>query len=218
MGIFAVVGGKLASIAYTADTYSFTSPTTNTSWTFSGVSIGTATANRLVIVGVSYVNTAANTATVTIGGITATEVSGCAVRSAAGGSVEFQGSVFAAVVPTGSTATIVVNTGTATGCWIGVWAAYDLVSTTAVAGSHHWATGTSTVVLDLNVSPGGVACAMGITPNAVTWTGLTEDYDKISGPWTSGASGASQPGGSPLAVRVNCGSGSDALMCAVSFR
>ncbi|MBK8467835.1 MAG: hypothetical protein IPL32_18645 [Chloracidobacterium sp.] len=209
-----ISGSGAASIVYTDDDYSFTAPATNTSWTFSGVNIGTASATRLVIVGVFYVNATPNTATCTIAGVAGT--SAVHTRSTGGTADETEAMIFTASVASGTTATITVNTGTAKGCWIGVWSAYDLTSTTPVDTSVAPSSGT-TITLDLDVSPGGVACGMGITPAASTWTGFTEDYDKISGVWTSGASVASSSGATPLTVRATTTS-AGATMCAASFR
>lgn len=214
MPICMIIGAPPASIVYGTNTGSLTAPTTNTSWSFPGCSIGPAANDRLVIVGTFYLNTATTAASCTIGGIAATEVTGCHIRSAS--DIEIR--LFKAVVPTGTTATVVVNTGTATGCFIGVWSAYDLISTTAVDSSVHAPAAGTTVILDLNVSAGGVVCAMGITPNAVSWTGLTQDYDRINSVWQSGASDAFTGAATPQTVRVNTAPGTGAVMCAVSFR
>lgn len=212
-----VIGATPASIVYNTNNGRFTGPTTNTSWSFSLTPIGTATATRLVIVGAFYINTAASAATCTIGGISATEITACHIRTATGSGTETELRLFAATVPTGTSATVVVNTGTATGCWIGVWSAYDLISTTAVDTAKQAPAGT-TVTLDLNVSAGGVACGMGLTPNAVTWTGFAEDFDRINTVWTSGGSVESAAGATPMTVRVATSPGTGSVMCAASFR
>ncbi len=212
-----VIGGRPASITNTDNAGSLTAPATQTSWTFTGTSIGTASADRLVIVAVAYINTAATSATCTIAGGSATEITGCAIRSTGGGSTEIQFKMFRRVVASGTTATIVVNTGTATGCFIGVWSAYDLRSTTEVDTSRDEAAGTS-VVLDLNVSAGGVACGYAVVPNAVTWTGLTEDFDTVVSIRHTGASKAQSLTASPLTARINTSPGTAGIGCAASFR
>lgn len=218
MGIFAVVGGKLASIAYCTALGSGSVTATNT-YMFTGASIGAAATGRLVIVAVSYVTVAAATATCTIGGNAATEIAGCARRTASGASVEVQVRLYALTVNTGTTANIVLTTSSnATIFNIAVWAAYDVISTTPVDASNAWANGISTLTLSLNNSPGGVVCAYAVEPGSVTWTGLTEDYDAIIGGtlWQSGASGAFTSGNTPLAISTTSSTG--AVGCAVSFR
>ena len=127
--------------------------------------------------------------------------------------------MFARTVTSGTTASIVVNTGSASGCWIGVWSAYYLRSNTAVDAAAYYASGT-TNILDLNVSARGVACGFGIMPNAVAWTGMTEEHDAITaGVWMTGATyTAGASGSSPRTVRINTSPGAGATANAASFR
>ena len=218
MPICMVIGAQPASIVYCDNAGQLTAPGTQSNWVFAGTSIGAVASDRLVIVIAAYINTVSTAATCTIAGVAATEVTGCAIRSTAGGSTEVQVKMFTRVVSAGTTATIVVSTGTATGCFIGVWSAYDLLSTTATDTARDYAAGTS-VSLNLNVDALGVACGYGLTPNAVTWTGLTEDVDAaVAGIRNSGASVASTAGATPLTVTVNTSPGTGATMCAASFR
>lgn len=210
-----IVGGRLPEIAFQTITGSLTA---DTSYTFSSQPIGAAHASRLVIVAVAYINSSASSATCTIAGGSATEVSGAGIRSSSGGSTEVQVKMFARTVASGTTASIVVNTGTADGCWIGVWSAYYLRSATAVDAESYYASGT-TNILDLDVSARGVACGFGLMPNAVAWTGMTEEHDAITaGVWVSGATYTAGAAESPRTVRINTSPGAGATACAASFR
>ena len=210
-----IVGGRLPEIAFQTITGSLTS---DTSYTFSSQPIGTAHNSRLVIVAVAYINSSASSATCTIAGGAATEVSGAGIRSSSGGSTEVQVKMFARTVTSGTTASIVVSTGSASGCWIGVWSAYYLRSATAVDAAAYYASGT-TNILDLNVSSRGVACGFGLMPNAVAWTGMTEEHDAITaGVWMTGATYTAGAAESPRTVRINTSPGAGATACAASFR
>lgn len=82
-----IIGGRLPEIAFQTITGSLTS---DTSYTFSSQPIGTAHNSRLVIVAVAYINSSASSATCTIAGGAATEISGAGIRSSSGGSTEVQ--------------------------------------------------------------------------------------------------------------------------------
>lgn len=211
-----IIGGRLPEIYFRTLTGTFA---TDTSYTFSSQPIGAAHASRLVIVAVAYINSSASSATCTIAGGAATEVSGAGIRSSSGGSTEVQVKMFARTVTSGTTASIVVSTGSASGCWIGVWSAYYLRSATAVDAAAYYASGT-TNILDLNVSSRGVACGFGLMPNAVAWTGMTEEHDAITaGVWMTGATyTAGASGSSPRTVRINTSPGAGATANAASFR
>ena len=210
-----IIGGRLPEIAFQTITGSLTS---DTSYTFSSQPIGTAHNSRLVIVAVAYINSSASSATCTIAGSSATEVSGAGIRSSSGGSTEVQVKMFARTVTSGTTASIVVSTGSADGCWIGVWSAYYLRSATAVDAEAYYASG-STNILDLDVSSRGVACGFGLMPNAVAWTGMTEEHDAITaGVWMTGATYTAGAAESPRTVRINTSPGAGATACAASFR
>lgn len=207
--------GRLPEIAFQTITGSLTSAS---SYTFSSQPIGAAHNSRLVIVAVAYINSSASSATCTIAGSSATEVSGAGIRSSSGGSTEVQVKMFARTVTSGTTASIVVSTGSADGCWIGVWSAYYLRSATRVDSAAYYASGT-TNILDLNVSSRGVACGFGLMPNAVSWTGMTEEHDAITaGVWMTGATYTAGAAESPRTVRINTSPGAGATANAASFR
>ena len=96
-----------------------------TTYTFSGVSLGTPHATRYIIVGVVSIASSSRTiSSASIAGISAT------LSSNASGFTE--GRMIIAAVPTGETGDVVVtHSGGCTSCAIGVWAAYNIGSTTA---------------------------------------------------------------------------------------
>ncbi len=209
-----IIGGRLPEIYFRTLTGTFA---TDTSYTFSSQPIGTAHDSRLVIVAVAYINSTPTAATCTIAGGAATEITGAAIRSSSGGSTEIQVKMFARTVTSGTTASIVVSTA-ADGCWIGVWTAYYLRSATAVDSEGTYASGT-TNNLDLNVSARGVACGFGLMPNAVSWTGMTEEHDAITaGLWMTGATYTAGAAETPRTVRINTSPGTGSTACSASFR
>lgn len=159
-----------------------------TGYTFSGQAIGTANANRQVIVGTSAQRSTGSpqaTPTVTIGGVSATEVVGKASTDA------LYAALFVANVPSGTTADIVVTwPQSSNSCDIGVWAintanfyVRDIISSNASPG-------TDTLS---NMSGDGFVvayCGWNTASADVTWVGATEDFD-ISNAESANASGAS---------------------------
>lgn len=157
---------------------SFTDNDQNTanqsSYTFSSKSIGSAAANRKIIVAASNDTSGAgqSVSSLTIGGSPANlEVAQIS------GDVGVE--IWELDVAAGTTADIVVNyAGTAADCAIGVWAIYG-------AGSSATDTGASTanpLTDTLNIPVGGVAIAAicrvdTSTAKLTNWTNLTEQYD-----------------------------------------
>lgn len=147
----------------------------STSYTFSAQGIGTAAADRLVIVGVVGNSGSAHSISgVTIGGVSANLV----IQQAAAGNTAL--GLYALLVTSGTTADIVVTFDTTSGlCGIGVWNANKLLSTTATDSDR--AVGTDPVNAQINVSAGGVALACSAARNGTStaWTGLTESADFV---------------------------------------
>jgi hypothetical protein len=138
-------------------------------YTFTDMAIGTAADDRVVVVGF---NTRAipGITSIVIGGVTATSIA-----SQASGSSKVW--MYAAVVPTGTTATIVCTfSGTISRCGIGVISIYGASGVTPedTAGS---AIDPASATLTIPVK--GVAVGFVYANNAAsfTWTGLTEGYD-----------------------------------------
>ena len=154
-----------------------------TSYTFTSHNIGTAAADRIVVVGVYSAVSAlspGSIGTVTIGGNNAS----LAVQITC--TTPFTGTMtglFYLLVISGTTATIVVplNGGTASNCGISVWNVNGAKSTPFHTNSAaDESTGVSFVETTLNIPDQGVGIAneYGINNNvAHTATGLTEDVD-----------------------------------------
>lgn len=151
------------------------SGTDASSYTFSAQDIGTAGSNRHVILGIMSLDSALGVtgiSSVTIGGVSATTQ--VAINVVGTGSFS---ALTIAAVPSGATGDIVVNmTTTQARLAIGVWAAYDLVSPTAVASATSSA---DPAVLNLNTQIGDivVACGFNNTGSTASWTGATERFD-----------------------------------------
>jgi len=152
------------------------STTTNAAaHTFSSESIGTAAADRYVIVGATYVGgSTPSPATVTIGGINAVEL-----ILQAPASFYAHTSFFYALVPTGTTADIVVTwANSSSNFGIGVWNVTGSASVSPVQVAGDNTSPASAVTLNI---PSGAA-AMGLTINrgasaTCAWVGLTENFD-----------------------------------------
>jgi hypothetical protein len=145
--------------------------TDSSTHTFLAVDIGTAAAGRFVVIGTSSGRGVPHTVTgVTIGGNAASVI----VQRA---NSESTVSLWGLVVPTGTTATVVVTTSASVGrVIIGSWANYDLISTTAQATNNAI---TDPATLNLNTTTGGIIIAFAATfVNAATisWTGITSRF------------------------------------------
>ncbi len=162
--------GGPATVSFASSAVSAANQTT---YTFSGLALGAAAANRKIVVAAT-----ANTetvSTITVAGISAT------LQVAE--EPNFVSEIWLAAVPTGTTGDVVVTwTGAVFRCGVGVWATYDMSSTlndSAVSTSGNPTTAS------INCPAGGVVIA-GVYVNTVadtgpptfTWTNLTEGYDE----------------------------------------
>lgn len=151
------------SITYTDTSFQNTPLTT---YTYTSRAIGTAAANRYIVVGVGQATAAINAVvSMTIGGISASQI----VFDTNG--VNGRTDLWIAPVPTGTTATIVITfAGSVTRCGIGVWAIYGGSNTARATGAGH----ANPAVASLNIPAGGVV--IGFTQNgnfSFTSTGST---------------------------------------------
>jgi hypothetical protein len=158
-----------ATISYTAHAESSTDLTT---YTFSSQAIGTAAANRTVIVGMGYHDASAvSISSVTIGGNTSS-------ANTIATDASFGSSFHEYDLTTGTTADIVVTfSGGATRCGIGVWAAYGIGASDDTSN-----VGGPTEATDINISAGGVAIGHSINHNntaIAAWTNMTKRFDDI---------------------------------------
>lgn len=155
-----------------------TSGTDTNSYSFASTAIGTAAAGRRVVVAVSLVHTTnGTTASCTIGGNSATSV--IQQQGPLGGGGYVRSCIFILQVDSGTTDTIAVSTSNSVvACGIGVYALYDLNSSTATDTGQ----ATASVYSDtIDVSAGGILIATGCTyaPTTTTWTNVAnEDYDE----------------------------------------
>jgi hypothetical protein len=149
-----------------------------TTYTFSTQSLGTAAADRKIVLGISTRGSAQRSiSSVTIGGVTATVLA----TQSFGGSTFNRMALYVADVPTGATGDVVVTfSGSVLRCGVGLWKvtgansaqlAHDVGAVTGDPSS-------KTLVVPAN---GGVIAysfaADGTAPRTVTWTNATERFD-----------------------------------------
>lgn len=150
---------------------SYSSTTNASSYTFSASAIGTADSTRLVVVVAHTNNLSASVSSMTIGGISATS-------AVSAGSAQLV-SIWYAIVPTGTTADIVLTLGaTSNNAVIGVYSLYHIVSTTPTTSNNLTVGGTSNAT-NTSVKKDGIIIAgiTGSTNSTTTWTNATENYD-----------------------------------------
>lgn len=189
----------VASATWTDATSSATDGTT---FTFNSRAIGAASADRIVVVGVSagQSGSTVRTCTVTIGGVTATQLVFVAKTSTNSTHV----GLFALLVPTGTTGNIVLTfSGTQVRCGIDVWALTGTAGVVTPANTANNTAASTTAVSTTITTVAGGACigmfgdAISGASQTTTWTGLTEDNDSVvelsvfSGAHLNGTAGGS---------------------------
>jgi hypothetical protein len=206
LGVNQLIGFGAGGVAAVV-TYAYTANTSNagsaTSYTFSSVALGTAAANRKIIVGTGSQENVDGTHinTLTVGGVSATEL--VAINDDAG--IDSQSEIWIATVPTGTTGDIVIVTnGGQDNMGIGVWAVYGASSTAhdTVTSTADPQTGT------INVPAGGVLIAIAYDRGGgsdYVWTGPTKDFFTVieSNVQYSGASKAYASAQTNLTVTAN---------------
>lgn len=214
-----VVGGSnTATVAYVTGTNNTTS---GTSFTFNSHSIGTANANRRVVV-VAYANGSSVTdiSGVTIGGNAATLDK--KITSISAGPL----AIYSLPVASGTTATIVVSTtGTASRCRIEVYTVTGDISIPAKLDDGDGYTASGTSVNDtLTVAAGAaVVAGMGVNDtdaNTLSWTNLTENSENNTGSTVRDMSVASTnvASGSSLSVTATSSASTALGMVAASYQ
>lgn len=174
MSLFPIIPSSVSGGITLNFTASAVSGSSLSVYTFSSQAIGSAAANRQVVVGVGSVSGSAGLITgVTIGGVTAAQV----IHSGEGSMENVD--IWVASVPTGTTGDVVITHGVSKSrCGIGVWAMY---------GAATGASDTAGSVADppsaaLTIPTGGVGIGYcqtyGVTAT-YTWTNLTEDFDEV---------------------------------------
>lgn len=175
----------------------YVSSSTLTTYSFMACDLGTAAANRKIVVGIKDgIGNAVTISSVTIGGISASQV---AVVTSSGDTT----AIWQADVPTGTTGDIVVTfSGANSRCGIAVYAVYG-----AAAAAHATATSIATPLsTSIDVPAGGILIGVAGSRNAGStwiWTNLIEDYDQSLS--TSSFTGASDAFASlQTALTVTC--------------
>lgn len=186
------------------------------SYTFSGMPIGTPDGSRLVVAAVGYYdNSGATTdiSSVSIGGVSATRVNGA--NQYIVGNYMVGVALWVAAVPAGTTADVIVAlTETVANCHVATWSIINASSSAAAnsIASSFGAT-TATLPLSLNVDAGSVVIgyALDITnAGTFTWAGLTENFDFATGANThSGASALPTTSGTPMTITATRTGGSN---------
>lgn len=169
------------SVSYRTTVGDGGSPSSSDPFTFSAVDIGTASATRIVVVGVLavYSDTGHADIACTIGGVSATKVVGITDAPLGADVAVF---LFAANVTTGATGDVVLNPDDASAGM--QWA----ISVWALDGVNGTASDTATsladpLALNCDVANGDAVVAFGysadIPERTCTWTGVTENYDGV---------------------------------------
>lgn len=197
----------------------------STIYTFSTQALGSASATRRVIVGIGLIATAARTiSSVTIGGVSATEVD----TAADSNNFAYRTSMYIADVPTGATGDVVVTaSGACLGCSLSVWAAYDLTSGTKVDSDKAQSFTSPINVPSVSTSADGIAVGMATYLRetgtaAFGWTNLTERSDTqatVSGSSYGASAADAGTSGSGIAASITMGGTPDyGFAIVASFR
>lgn len=166
---------------------SYVDPNNFTTYTFSSVSFGEPTNRSLVVVYVSgHDQNSRSISSVTIGGVAATEVTASSAGIMCGG-------LYQAYVSGASGDVVVTFSGECDAAGVGVWALYDLQSTTASSAASNASTSTS-VAVNVNTLANGFLIAGGAartgTTRTYSWTNATERFDATYTGSNSGHTGA----------------------------
>jgi len=193
-----------------------------TTYTFTAMDIGTAVATRVAVALLYWRDTASNDIdNVTIGGVAATQMLKLAFDSGGGGGSTSGLAVYAAVVPSGTTADVVMELSTGA-----IRAACRLRTADDISLTAHdtlEASGADPLVGVINLAEDGLICAAmanNDTTSTVAWTGVTELFEEIieAGSMWSGAyhDAGTEEANRPVEADFT-GTAGDHLMIAVSF-
>lgn len=205
-----------------AGTITFTDDSTqnsvSTTHTYASQSFGSAFSGRIIVVvaAMQSNSTAITSATMTIGGIAATQaifLNHSNLKAVA---------IFAASVPTGTTGTVAVTTNQ--NMFGSAIAVYNLANVTSVTATDTGSNQADPAIVPLDVSAGGVAVGvvMDVSAGTYTWTNLSENADATfgSGVNWSAASAAFASTQTNLSIETDASAPSAELpiMVAASFR
>jgi len=176
--LMAAAGGGDAGVAINFEASPVVTSPTTTDWSglFDGIAIGDAASDRVVVVSVVGLRSAAGShyvASMTIGGITATRAK--AQTTANGDACE----IWAADVPTGTTADIdIIYNATVQDTGLGVWSMTGSAGANAVDTASDTGT-TLSQALTIRENGAGFGVSILIGGTSGTWTNLDEDVDEV---------------------------------------
>jgi hypothetical protein len=183
--------------------------TTLTTYTFSGVSLGSTGSNRQIIVGISSSTGTAGRAisSVTVAGVSATSL----VFLNRGGGDSRISAIWIANVPTDTSGDIVVTfSGSMGRCGITVYAGRNLTSNTPQATNT--SSTSSPLTLSLTGTTAGFIVAQAMTQNAgetFTWTGLTRNINVTVGSLTMSSASTNRASGGSVTITAAYTGGDD---------
>jgi len=160
-----------------------------TTYTFSARNLGTADANRYIVVGVGHRSASTRTGfTCSVAGVSATLIASRTVGPVSSG-IHYA-HLFLAHVPTGTSGDIVFSSsGSSLRCGIAVWALDNPNTTPTDTAEVTSSAGTTPATADITVAAGGAAFAVTTTvsaPASISWTNLTGDAFYTGGTYESG--------------------------------
>jgi hypothetical protein len=190
-------------------------------YTFTSASIGTASLNRLVVVAVGNQSSSGGVTlnSVTIGGINATKARSDA---SANSGVTSTTEIWYAIVPTGTTATIVCTySATCVRCCIVIWALYNLQSPTPFATGGVSGNNGTTNTASINIPVKGIAIAFSRHDSVTTgtYTNITENADfQFDGDTALAGSGFFLTGDSARSITTTYGASNYTCLTLASWR
>jgi hypothetical protein len=201
--------GRVKSVVYQGNQ---DTDTDGSSFSFASQPLGTASADRRIVVSVCAMGVGAGTiSTVTIAGVSATKL----VETSQANNTN---SFWIATVPTGATGTISATCSSSKSRYgLGLWAVYGLDSNTPL--DTDFTSGTGALALTLTTTVGGLvfACSSDATAQINTMTGLTQDFDEIVGSASEHIGGSAVANSASTAINVASAGASDKTLVAVSF-
>lgn len=197
-GAFALTG-QAATLTKSADVEyrSFNRQNaTQSSYTFNSVDIGTAAADRYIILCLFFSGGATGAGkTVVCNGVTLTSLGGAAGAG-----------IYSGLVPTGTSVTVTVTSGGSSDtCGIAVYAAYGLQDAGAVSDIQTSTSTAASVTLNTNVPAGGIVVASrkSNSTTSATWAAVTENFDSTAVSVTYTGASIEVPAGN-AALGVQC--------------
>lgn len=158
------------------------SDSNSSSYTFSNVAIGTAAADRYVVVVATVAQGTGGLLTIDTVSIAGTNGTISVNQRDGTNSASCNAAIASRLVTTGTTATIVVGlSSSARSCYISVYNVYGLTSATAT--NTYSSTTDPLSFSNVNFDAGGFIVSGGIqrgVSSTSTWTELTENYDSVS--------------------------------------